>query len=58
MLKVKEYMVKVCYFTKKSLQGLTASHIWSFNDAMKIGDDEAAYDYKNTILLEKHRSIL
>ena len=48
MLKVKEYMVKVCYFTKKSLQGLTASHM-DFNDAMKIGDDEAAYDYKNTI---------
>lgn len=48
------YGKKVCYFTKKSLQGLTASHIWSFNDAMKIGDDEAAYDYKNTILLEKN----
>ncbi|UVJ31099.1 HNH endonuclease [Staphylococcus aureus] len=48
------YGKKLCYFTKKSLQGLTASHIWRFSDAMNEGNDEAAYDYKNTILLEKN----
>lgn len=45
---------EVCYFTKMQTKGLVASHIWRSEDALKEMDVEAAYDYKNALLLEQN----
>lgn len=45
---------EVCYFTKMQTKGLVASHIWRSEDALREMDVEAAYDYKNALLLEQN----
>jgi hypothetical protein len=44
----------VCYFTKKEQKGLVVSHIYASAEALKNFDVEAAYDYRNAILLEQN----
>lgn len=45
---------EVCYFTKMPTKALVTSHIWRSEDALKEMDVEAAYDYKNALLLEQN----
>lgn len=45
---------EVCYFTKMQTKGLVASHIWRSEDALRDMNVEAAYDYKNALLLEQN----
>ena len=50
---IKNYNGKVvCYFTKQEQKGLVVSHIVPSGYLLKKGEDEAAYDYENAILLE------
>jgi hypothetical protein len=44
----------VCYFTKKEQKGLVVSHIYGSAEALKKLDVEAAYDYRNALLLEQN----
>ncbi|MCL2676817.1 MAG: HNH endonuclease [Streptococcaceae bacterium] len=44
----------VCYFTKKEQKGLVVSHIYASAEALKNLDVEAAYDYRNALLLERN----
>ncbi|HAF57082.1 MAG TPA: HNH endonuclease [Lactococcus lactis] len=44
----------VCYFTKKEQKGLVVSHIYASAEALKNLDVEAAYDYRNALLLEQN----
>lgn len=50
----KLYGKEVCYFSKMETKGLVASHIWRSEDALREMDVEAAYDYRNSLLLERN----
>lgn len=54
MESTKLYGKEVCYFSKMQTKGLVASHIWRSEDALKEMDVEAAYDYRNSLLLERN----
>ncbi|MEG0377477.1 MAG: D-alanine--D-alanine ligase family protein, partial [Eubacterium sp.] len=45
---------EVCYFTKMETKGLVTSHIWRSEKALSDMNIEAAYDYRNALLLEQN----
>lgn len=48
------YGKEVCYFTKMETKGLVTSHIWRSEKALSDMNIEAAYDYRNALLLEQN----
>lgn len=48
------YGKEVCYFTKMETKGLVTSHIWRSENALANMNIEAAYDYRNALLLEQN----
>jgi hypothetical protein len=49
---IRVYGKEVCYIDKKEYKGLVASHIVPLKLCLEEKDEDSAYDYQNTLLLQ------